>query len=110
MTTIEKPTKVQKAKAERPPKQPKMTDSAMVDQLGLLNAQISALAKEADKIKDTLKKGGDRIVVGKLYRAAISTSIRSTLSSEKVRAILSEKEIAACTVNTPTTTLSLHGL
>lgn len=81
-----------------------------VDQLGVLNAQIAALSKEADAIKAALKASGNKEVSGRLYRAVISTSTRTTLDSEKVKAILTPQQIIDCSKTSSSTTLTVYGL
>lgn len=100
-TIIDTPKKAAKKQVKLGPK---------VDQLGALNAQISALTKEADVLKATLKESGLPEIEGKIYRAVISQSSRSTLVADRVKAILTAEQVRACTQTTPTTSLTLYGL
>jgi hypothetical protein len=63
-----------------------------VDTLGTLLAQIAALTKQADLIKDAIKDsasmGGDKVVDGDLFRATYSESNRSTVDSKALFAEL----------------------
>ena len=63
-----------------------------VDTLGTLLAQITALTKKADLIKDAIKDsaslGGDKIIEGSLFRAAYSESNRSSVDTKKMYADL----------------------
>lgn len=59
------------------------TITSPVDTLGQLLAQISALTKQADAIKDSIKDdasmGGDKVVEGDLFKATYSESNRSVV-------------------------------
>ena len=63
-----------------------------VDTLGTLLAQIAALTKQADQIKDAIKDdasaGGDKVVDGDLFRATYIESNRSTVDSKALFAEL----------------------
>ena len=63
-----------------------------VDTLGTLLAQIAALTKQADQIKDAIKDdasaGGDKVVDGDLFRAIYLESNRSTVDSKALFAEL----------------------
>lgn len=71
--------------------------TAQVDKLGELNAQIAELQDLADTIKNELKASGFDVIEGTLFKCAISTVVRSTLNSGRVKAMLSPAQIAACT-------------
>ena len=57
-----------------------------VDTLGALLAQIAALTKQADQIKDAIKDdaslGGDKVVDGDLFRATYIESNRSVVDNK----------------------------
>lgn len=59
------------------------TITSPVDTLGQILAQISALTKQADAIKDSIKDdasmGGDKVVEGDLFKATYSESNRSVV-------------------------------
>ena len=63
-----------------------------VDTLGQLLAQIAALTKQADQIKDGIKDsaslGGDKVVEGDLFKATYIESNRSTVDSKALFAEL----------------------
>jgi len=63
-----------------------------VDTLGALLAQIAALTKQADAIKDAIKDsasmGGDKVVEGDLFKATYSESNRSVVDSKALLAEL----------------------
>jgi hypothetical protein len=84
--------------------------TAMVDDLGELNARISVLAKQADALKKSLKLCGFDEVIGTSFRAVISTRTTARLDSELVRSILSPAEVDACTVESTSTSISLYDL
>lgn len=48
-----------------------MTNIKMIDDLGLLLAQIADLAKKADAIKDALRAAGPGAYEGALFRATV---------------------------------------
>ena len=63
-----------------------------VDTLGSLLAQIAALTKQADAIKDAIKDsaslGGDKVIEGDLFKATYSESNRSSVDTKKMYAEL----------------------
>ena len=63
-----------------------------VDTLGALLAQIAALTKQADAIKDQIKDsaslGGDKVVEGDLFKATYIESNRSVVDSKALFAEL----------------------
>jgi hypothetical protein len=63
-----------------------------VDTLGTLLAQIAALTKQADAIKDAIKDsaslGGDKVVEGDLFKATYSESNRSVVDNKALLAEL----------------------
>jgi hypothetical protein len=63
-----------------------------VDTLGTLLAQISALTKQADAIKDAIKDdaslGGDKVVDGDLFRATYIESNRAVVDNKALLAEL----------------------
>lgn len=81
-----------------------------VDQLGQINAQISALTAQANKIKKAIKESGYDEVAGHLFRAVITTKTTARLDTALVRKILSPVEIDECTVESTTTSISLYDL
>jgi hypothetical protein len=68
------------------------TTTNSVDTLGTLLAQIAALTKQADLIKDAIKDsasmGGDKVVEGDLFKATYSESNRSVVDSKALFAEL----------------------
>jgi hypothetical protein len=68
------------------------TTTNSVDTLGTLLAQIAALTKQADAIKDAIKDsasmGGDKVVEGDLFKATYSESNRSVVDSKALLAEL----------------------
>ena len=84
-----------------------MSNLPNIDRLGLLLAQISDLTKEADVIKAQLRELGDGAYEGELFRASVSTSERSTLDMEAVRAHVSRQFITANTKVTETVTVKV---
>jgi hypothetical protein len=68
------------------------TTTNSVDTLGSLLAQIAALTKQADAIKDAIKDsasmGGDKVVEGDLFKATYSESNRSVVDSKALLAEL----------------------
>lgn len=81
-----------------------------VDQLGLINAQIATLEREAETIKEELKASGLKRIPGSLYKVTISSSERSALSATAMRAYLTPEQIKACTTTTTVTSVTVRGL
>ena len=76
--------------------------AALVDDLGVLKAQIADLALREKAIKDQLVEAGPGAFEGEFYRAAVSVSQRETLDMDAVREKLSPQFIAAHTKVTET--------
>ena len=77
----------------------------LVDRLGSLKAQISALTREEEKIKKQLKDTGLVEINGSIFRATVTKSVRETLDMDAVCAKLSPQFIAAHTNETEVTTV-----
>jgi len=73
---------------------------AIVDELGALKAAIAELTEKEKELKTAIAASGYAELDGDLYRATVSLSERVTLDSEKVRALLSDAQIAACSRTT----------
>jgi hypothetical protein len=73
---------------------------AKVDELGALKAAIAELTEKEKELKTAIAASGYAELDGDLYRATVSLSERVTLDSEKVRALLSDAQIAACSRST----------
>lgn len=71
--------------------------TTLVDQLGNINAQISALENQSKAIKKELIDNGIENVEGAIYVANISTQYRENLDMEAVRKHLSPQFISAHT-------------
>jgi len=84
--------------------------SRSVDKLAGLNARIAKLQAEAELIKADLKGSGMSEIVGQKHRAVISVRNRCSLDAEKVKALLTPKQIASCTSTSTSTSLSLYDL
>jgi hypothetical protein len=82
-----------------------MSNLPDIDKLGRLLAEIAELTKQADVIKSQLKVLGDGNYEALVFRASVSTSERSTLDMEAVRAHLSRQFIQANSKVTETTTV-----
>lgn len=70
--------------------------AAIVDELGTLKAAIAELTEKEKELKTIVAASGYAEFDGDLFRATVSLSERVTLDSEKVRALLSPSQIAAC--------------
>jgi molybdopterin converting factor small subunit len=62
-----------------------------IDNLGVLLADISRLTKEADAIKERLKKGGCDSYDGEVFRAVIVKQDRTSYDPRKVELMLGDK-------------------
>lgn len=82
----------------------------MVDDLGGINAQISALKRKADALKEQLKGSGYDEVLGNSYRAVISTKDTARLDTALVRGLLTPMQVDDCTVVSTSTSISLYDL
>ena len=78
---------------------------AIVDELGTLKAAIAELTEKEKELKTIVAASGYAELDGELFRATVSLSERVTLDSEKVRALLSEPQIAACSRVTEVTSV-----
>lgn len=82
-----------------------LTLEDQIDNLGRLNASIATLTKEAEKIKEALKKDLIGAHDGELFRVTVTKSTREVLDMEAVRLKLSPQFIRAHTTETEVTTL-----
>lgn len=80
------------------------------DQLGLLNAQLAALEREAEALKKELKASGLASIPGSLYKVTIATSQRTSLDSTAVRSYLTPEQVDACTRTSTVTAITVRGL
>ena len=60
------------------------TELTLVDELGLLQAEIANLEAKADLIKNQLKNDYEGEIVGNLYRGFVTLSQRTTVDSKGV--------------------------
>ncbi len=91
----------------------KISDRALVanvDALGALNAELAALKRKADAIKDKLIASGYSEISGKSYRAVIVPKVSVRLDSKLVKAKLSAADIAACSKSSESISVSLYDL
>lgn len=79
--------------------------AAIVDELGTLKAAIAELTEKEKELKTLVAASGYAELDGELFRATVSLTERTTLESEKVRALLSPAQIAACSKTTEVTTV-----
>lgn len=77
----------------------------LVDELGILRETISRLSDREQQIKDMLIMSRNPEIRGLQFKVTITCSMRSYLNTEKVRSILSEEQISACTMSTESITL-----
>lgn len=76
-----------------------------VDELGALKAAIADLVDREKALKAEIAASGYAEIDGALFRATVSLSETTRLESDKVRAILSPAQIAACSKTTEVTTV-----
>ena len=84
--------------------------SNAVDRLGHLNAQIAALTRQAEEIKDALKESGETEVIGRTFRAVVTETTQITLDTKMVKAILTPAQVDACSVASHCQRVSLYDL
>lgn len=101
---------IEKPRAKAKAKKKAESLNQLVDTLGALNAQISALSAEAETIKAKLKEAGQREILGTLFKVVIAEGQRETLVSAEVRKLLTPEQIKTCTKTTLTKSLTVYGL
>jgi len=62
-------------------------NTAKIDRLGVLMAQISDLSKEANEIKSALKDMGKGVVEGNLFRAIVVEQERTTYDTDILKLV-----------------------
>jgi hypothetical protein len=62
-------------------------NTAQIDRLGVLMAQISDLSKEANEIKSALKDMGTGVVEGNLFRAIVVEQERTTYDTDILKLV-----------------------
>lgn len=65
--------------------------STIADQIGQLDAEIEALTKKLNALKDEAKASGMEQIEGRLFVITISTDIKATLETAKLREELGQK-------------------
>lgn len=83
------------APVPRKPSRSQLVD--LVDELGLLKAQISELQGREKAIKERLISSGADSYDGDAYHVAIVKSQRSSLDAEMVKAMLTSEQVEAAT-------------
>ena len=81
--------------------------TALIDQFGVLKAQLADLAKQEKALKAALADLAPGAYEGELFRLAVSESVRCTLDMDAVREKLSPQFIAAHTNETNVRTLKV---
>ena len=77
----------------------------LVDEIGMLQAQMAPLAERLREHKDALAERGDGEYEGGLFRATVSTALREGLIAEKVREFLHPNQLRAATKITEVTSV-----
>lgn len=83
---------------------------AAVDNLALINAEISRLQDQADVLKKQLRESGAEEIIGTLHRAVIITSTTARIDTKLVRKLLAPAAIDECTVDSTSTKVCLYDL
>lgn len=83
------------------------TSAQIVDQIGLIKAQIAPQLKQLKMLEEALKAHGPGVYEGTAYDATITESERSSLDMDAVRAKLSPQFITAHTRTTIVKTLKV---
>jgi hypothetical protein len=81
----------------------------LIDDFGLLKAQIADLETKAKALHGQIASLGDGAYEGTFYRVTVSESERSKLDMDAVKAKLSPQFIRAHTSYTPVTTVRVSG-
>lgn len=81
------------------------TIKMLVDELGLLQAQVAPLTERLREQRAALGAFGDGEYDGELYRATVSTTERESLLAAKVREFLHPNQLRHCTQVTEVTSV-----
>ena len=81
----------------------------LIDDYGLLKAQIAALELKAKPLHEQIAAQGEGAYEGTFFRVTVSESERGTLNQKAVRRKLSRQFILANTKYTPVTTVRVSG-
>ena len=81
--------------------------AALVDELGLLKAQIAALEAREKEITAALKNGGRDAYAGQLYDCTVSTSERTTVKTKELRADMGDDVLKDYLTTSTVTTLKV---
>lgn len=65
--------------------------NTLADQIGQLDAQIKAMTKQLNALKDQAKASGLDMIEGQVFVVTISTDIKATLETDKVRKELGQQ-------------------
>ena len=65
--------------------------NTLADQIGQLDAQIKAMTKQLNALKDQAKASGLDEIEGRVFVVSISKDIKATLETAKVRQELGQK-------------------
>jgi hypothetical protein len=81
--------------------------SKIIDDLGILKAQIADLAKQEKALKDALTDLAPGTYAGDVFQLSVSESERATIDQDAVRAAMSHQWLTAHTKVTPVRTLKV---
>lgn len=79
--------------------------NALVDELGLVKAQIAELEAREKALKDALVEAGAKSYSGTFYDCSVSTSERETVDTKKLRADLGDEIMAGYVKSSTVTTV-----
>ena len=68
-----------------------MTTNTLADQIGHLNAQIAVLTEQLEALKKQAKDSGLSEIVGNTFVVTVSSSIRASLDTAKVKKELGQQ-------------------
>ncbi len=88
---------------------PKSNIGPLIDEYGLIQAQIADLKLKAEPIYEQIKAMGAGSYEGDFYRATVSEYEQSKLDMKAARAKLSRQFIKANTTKTPVTKVTVSG-
>ena len=87
---------------------PKAKQARIIDDLGVLKAEIKALQEKYDDSISVFRDFGVGEYIGKLYKINVSEASRTTLDAKLVKGYLTPAQIGACSKVSISTSATLR--